>query len=74
MDLPANRNGEEAYLRVHPNFSAIFTSNPEEYAGVHKAQDALRDRMVTIDLDYMDKETEVAICQAKSGLPKKRQR
>ncbi len=71
MDLPANRNGEEAYLRVHPNFSAIFTSNPEEYAGVHKAQDALRDRMVTIDLDYMDKETEVAICQAKSGLPKK---
>ena len=71
MDLPTNRNGEEAYLRVHPNFSAIFTSNPEEYAGVHKAQDALRDRMITIDLDYMDRQTEVAICQAKSGLPRK---
>ena len=68
MDLPANRDGEEAYLRVHPNFSAIFTSNPEEYAGVHKAQDALRDRMITIDLDYMDRPTEIAICQAKSGL------
>lgn len=68
MDLPANREGEEAYLRVHPNFTAIFTSNPEEYAGVHKAQDALRDRMITIDLDYMDRETEIAICQAKSGL------
>lgn len=68
MDLPANRDGEEAYLRVHPNFSAIFTSNPEEYAGVHKAQDALRDRMITIDIDYMDRPTEVAICQAKSGL------
>lgn len=68
MDLPANRDGEEAYLRVHPNFSAIFTSNPEEYAGVHKSQDALRDRMITIDLDYMDRPTEIAICQAKSGL------
>ena len=71
MDLPTNRDGEEAYLRVHPNFTAIFTSNPEEYAGVHKSQDALRDRMVTIDLDYMDRQTEVAICQAKSGLPQK---
>ena len=71
MDLPANRNGEEAYLRVHPNFSAIFTSNPEEYAGVHKAQDALRDRMITIDLDYMDRPTEIAICQAKSGVSRK---
>jgi len=68
MDLPANREGDEAYLRVHPDFTAIFTSNPEEYAGVHKAQDALRDRMITIDLDYMDHATEVAICQAKSGL------
>ncbi len=71
MDLPTNRGGEEAYLRVHPNFSAIFTSNPEEYAGVHKAQDALRDRMITIDLDYMDRETEIAISQAKSGLSSK---
>ena len=68
MDLPGNRDEEEAYLRVHPNFTAIFTSNPEEYAGVHKAQDALRDRMVTLDLDFMDRPTEVAICQAKSGI------
>lgn len=69
MDLPVNRDGEEAYLRVHPNFAAIFTSNPEEYAGVHKSQDALRDRMITIDLDYMDCPTETAVCRAKSGLP-----
>jgi gas vesicle protein GvpN len=71
MDLPATREGEEAYLRVHPNFTAIFTSNPEEYAGVHKSQDALRDRMITVDLDYMDRQTEVAICQAKSGVPRR---
>ena len=71
MDLPMERNGEEHhYLKVHPNFSAIFTSNPEEYAGTHKAQDALRDRMVTIDLDYFDRKTEVAITQAKSSLQK----
>jgi len=71
MDLPSQRQGEEAhYLQVHPNFCAIFTSNPEEYAGTHKAQDALRDRMVTMDLDYFDRKTEVAITQAKSGLQK----
>jgi len=69
MDLPMERTGEEQhYLRVHPNFSAIFTSNPEEYAGTHKAQDALRDRMITMDLEYFDRKTEVAITQTKSGL------
>jgi len=71
MDLPIQRQGQEShYLKVHPNFCAIFTSNPEEYAGTHKAQDALRDRMITMDLDQLDRETEVAITQAKSGLPK----
>jgi len=49
LDLPAGR-GENGYLRVSPDFRAIFTSNPEEYAGVHKAQDALKDRMITIKL------------------------
>ncbi|MBI1747083.1 MAG: gas vesicle protein GvpN [Acidobacteria bacterium] len=71
MDMPANRCGEDNYLQVHPDFRAIFTSNPEEYAGVHRSQDALRDRMVTMDLDYFDEETEVVITKAKSGLPHK---
>ena len=70
MDLPVGRGGEEPYLRVDPEFSAIFTSNPEEYAGVHRSQDALRDRMITMDLDHFDYETEVAITQAKSKLSK----
>jgi nitric oxide reductase NorQ protein len=70
MDLPVTRDGEEPYLKVHPDFTAIFTSNPEEYAGVHRSQDALRDRMITMDLDCYDYETEVAITQAKSKLPK----
>lgn len=68
LDLPIGR-GEEPYLRVHPDFVAIFTSNPEEYAGVYRSQDALRDRMITLDLDHFDVETEIAITQAKSGLP-----
>lgn len=70
MDLPSSREGDEAhYLKVHPNFSAIFTSNPEEYAGTNKAQDALRDRMVTMDLRHFDYNTEVEITRVKSGLP-----
>jgi len=67
MDLPASRGVEESYLMVHPDFTAIFTSNPEEYAGVYRSQDALRDRMVTVDLDFFDRETEVSITEAKAG-------
>jgi gas vesicle protein GvpN len=70
MDLPAGRGGDDPYLRVDPDFTAIFTSNPEEYAGVHRSQDALRDRMITMDLDYFDYDTELAVTQAKSKLSK----
>jgi len=59
------------YLEVHPDFRAIFTSNPEEYAGVHRTQDALMDRLITIKLDYFDRYTEVKITQKKSGIPEK---
>jgi len=67
LDMPTVREGE-GYVRVHPDFTAIFTSNPEEYAGVYRSQDALRDRMVTLDLEHFDEETEVAITEAKSRL------
>lgn len=67
LDLPAARD-REGYLRVHPDFSAIFTSNPQEYAGVYRSQDALRDRMITIKLGHYDRETEVEITCAKSGI------
>ena len=70
MDLPSGR-GEDPYLSVDPDFTAIFTSNPEEYAGVHRSQDALRDRMITMDLDHFDFDTEVAITKAKSKLSDK---
>lgn len=62
-------NRKDAYVRVHPEFRVIFTSNPQEYAGVHAAQDALSDRMVTIDVDFYDRATEIAITSARSDLP-----
>jgi nitric oxide reductase NorQ protein len=66
LTLPSSE-GEAGYIKVHPHFRAIFTSNPHEYAGVHKTQDALLDRMVSIHLDYFDKETERAIVASRSG-------
>jgi nitric oxide reductase NorQ protein len=69
LNLPSlRRNGGEGYLEVHPDFRAIFTSNPEEYAGVHKTQDALMDRLITLNLGNFDRETEIQIGMSKSGL------
>ena len=67
LDLPGI-GGAESYLRVHPDFSCIFTSNPAEYAGVYRSQDALMDRMVTVDLGSFDQAAEVAITAARSDL------
>ena len=69
LDLPAAR-GVEGYLRVNPRFRAIFTSNPHEYAGVHRSQDALRDRMITLKLTHYDRDTEVDITTAKADIPR----
>lgn len=67
LELPINR-GEENYIKVHPNFKVIFTSNPEKYAGVHNAQEALLDRMVTVNLEHWDRETEIKITIGQSGV------
>ena len=71
LSLPQTRYGE-TYMQVHPEFRAVFTSNPAEYAGVHKTQDALLDRMITIKLTHYDRGTEIAITRAKSGIGEKR--
>ena len=67
LTLPLSE-GETGYIKVHPRFRAIFTSNPHEYAGVHKTQDALLDRMVSIHLEYFDEETEQAIVASRTGI------
>lgn len=66
--LPLYGKHGETPIAVHPQFSVIFTSNPEEYAGVFKTQDALLDRLITIDLDYCDSDTEIQIICQKTGL------
>ncbi len=68
LNLPKQRGPGGGYIGVHPNFRAIFTSNPEEYAGVHKAQDALMDRIITLHLNHYDRDTEVAIVAAKAPI------
>jgi len=70
LNLPNLRRSGEGYLRVHEDFRAILTSNPEEYAGVHKTQDALVDRLITVNLGHFDRETEIQITKARSGLPR----
>jgi len=67
LTLPTTEEGN-GYIKVHPNFKAIFTSNPHEYAGVHRTQDALLDRMISIQLDYFDEKTEQAILIARTGV------
>ncbi len=67
LTLPSGSGGE--YVTVHPSFRVIFTSNPKEYAGVHTSQDALNDRMITLDIDYFDEAAETRIAAARSGLP-----
>ena len=68
LNLPKRGPGGEGYLEVHPAFRAIFTSNPQEYAGVHPSQDALLDRLITITMDHYDRQTEVAITASSGGV------
>jgi len=68
LTLPKAGPCRDSYIEVHPQFRAIFTSNPEEYAGVHRTQDALMDRLITIKVDYFDRDTEVQITRARSGI------
>jgi len=67
LELPT-KFGEDRYIKVHPEFRAILTSNSVEYAGVHRPQDALLDRLVTIYMDYYSFDTEVSIVNAHTGV------
>ncbi|QGH36778.1 gas vesicle protein GvpN [Gracilibacillus salitolerans] len=58
------------YVKVHPKFKVIFTSNPNEYAGVYQTQDALLDRLITLYVGFKDKQEEAFILSEKTGLEK----
>ena len=70
LELPIGYKEANKLVKVHPDFKAIFTSNPEEYAGVYKLQDALIDRFITIELDFPDKASEINIAKTKSSMSK----
>jgi gas vesicle protein GvpN len=72
LNVPGLHGRGEGYVNVHPQFRAIFTSNPTEYAGVYRTQDALLDRMITLPLSHYDRDTEIAITASKSGLDRNR--
>jgi nitric oxide reductase NorQ protein len=72
LNVPGLHGRGEGYVNVHPHFRAIFTSNPSEYAGVYRAQDALLDRMITLHFGHYDRDTEIAITVSKSGIDKDR--
>jgi len=65
--LPPTSNQTE-YIRVNPQFRAILTSNPEEYCGVHSTQDALMDRLVTINIPEPDELTQQEILIQKTEI------
>jgi gas vesicle protein GvpN len=65
--LPPNKDRSE-YVRVSPHFRGIFTSNPEEYCGVHSTQDALLDRLITINIPEPDELTQQEIVVQKTGI------
>jgi gas vesicle protein GvpN len=65
--LPPNGSRTE-YVQVNPHFRAIFTSNPEEYCGVHSTQDALLDRIITINMPKPDELTQQEILVQKTAI------
>lgn len=67
LELPT-QFGLERFVKIDPNFRAVFTSNSVEYAGVHRPQDALLDRLVGVYMDYYGPETEAEIVRANTDL------
>lgn len=67
IDTPST-NSPNSYIKINPDFRIIFTSNPDEYVGVYTSTNALIDRMITIDMDEMDEETEIQIIISKSQI------
>ncbi|WP_158737364.1 gas vesicle protein GvpN [Alteribacillus sp. YIM 98480] len=59
---------KDSFIRVHPNFKVIFTSNPKEFVGVYHTQDALMDRLITIPIENEDEKTETRMLAKKTNL------
>jgi gas vesicle protein GvpN len=66
--IPGRGRGDR-YQVAHPDFRAILTSNPEDYAGINEPQDALIDRLITFDFDYQNRDVEIGIVQMRTSAP-----
>ncbi len=66
--LPAGPGQGRILYPRSPGFPRDLHEQPQEYAGVHSSQDALADRLATIDVDYPDREMELAVTVARTGL------
>ena len=66
IDIPFTSNN--TFIKIHPEFRIIFTSNPDEYIGVYRSPNALTDRMITIDIVNLDEESEKSIIMSRSGM------
>ncbi len=66
--LPLYGKEKDSFIPCHPDFSIIFTSNPDEYAGTFHAPDALFDRLITISLDTCNTDDEIKILHKKTGI------
>jgi nitric oxide reductase NorQ protein len=68
LHLSSRSRPAQPYLRVHPGFHLILTSNPQE-ASLNHGHNVLLDRVVTVRLDPYSLKAEVAIVAAKARLP-----
>lgn len=66
VDVPYGN--DNTFIKIHPEFRIIFTSNPEEYIGVYRSPNALIDRMITVDMTNLDEDTEKHIIMSRSGM------
>lgn len=67
--ISTDRVNMRSLLHAHPNFRMILTSNPQEYAGVNVAPDALLDRMITFNMQPYSVHTESGIVATRTGVP-----
>jgi gas vesicle protein GvpN len=59
---------ERGFIRAHPCFRMLLTSNPHDYVGVNAAPDALMDRVLTLEVPEPAPETLIGIVILRSGI------
>lgn len=58
----------QRYIRAHPDFRILLTSNPHDYVAVNEAPDALLDRVATLPMLGYGSETVAMIVRSRTGL------